>query len=120
MITVYFIVNTNNTIFREGYNIETNNGFVYLLETGATWKQPIVEGEIRIKLMDDLSLNDIKGLSPDSIFKSNVKTGIFLTQFKNLSPTTDNNIVITYTENPDEFNFRDVLDREDELYNKNR
>lgn len=118
LITVYFIVNTNNTIFREGYNIETNNGFVYLLETGATWKQPIVEGEIRIKLMDDLSLNDIKGLSPDSIFKSNVKTGIFLTQFKNLSPTTDNNIVITYTENPDEFNFRDVLDREDELYNE--
>src|SRR5205085_12004918 len=67
-ITVYFIVNTNNTTVREGYNTDERNGFIYILETGATWKQPIREGEIKIQLMNDLELEDIEGISPDSIF----------------------------------------------------
>jgi hypothetical protein len=118
LITVYFIVNTNNTIIRKGYNKDHNNGFIYLLETGATWKQPIVEGEIRIKLMDGLPLEDIKGLSPDSLFISDVKTGILITRFQNLSPTAKNNIIITYTENLNEFNFQNVLNDQNELFNK--
>jgi len=116
LITVYFIVNTNNTIIRQGYNNNYNNGFIYLLETGATWKQPIVEGEVRVKLMNDLSIEDIKGLSPDSLFMSDSKTGTLLTRFQNLSPTAKNNIIITYTENLDEFNFQDVLNNQNELF----
>jgi len=116
LITVYFIVNTNNTIIREGYNKDYNNGFIYLLETGATWKQPIVEGEIRIKLMGGLSLGDIKGLSPDSLFISDVKTGILITRFQDISPTSKNNIIITYTENLDEFNFQNILKNQDKLF----
>ena len=118
LITVYFIVNTNNTIIRKGYNKDHNNGFIYLLETGATWKQPIVEGEIRIKLMNGLSLANIKGLSPDSIFVIDSKTGTLLTRFQNLSPTAKNNIIITYTENLDEFNFQNVLNNQNELFSR--
>ena len=118
LITVYFIVNTNNTIIREGYNKDLNNGFIYLLETGATWKQPIVKGEIRIKLMNGLSLDYIKGLSPDSLFVSDSKTGILLTRFQILSPTAKNNIIITYTENLVDFNFNNVLVNQDELFEK--
>jgi len=115
LITVYFIVNTNNTIIRKGYNKDHNNGFIYLLETGATWKQPIVEGEIRIKLMNGLSIGDIKGLSPDSLFMSDSKTETLLKRFQNLSPSAKNNIIITYTENLDDFNFNDVLNKQDDL-----
>jgi hypothetical protein len=118
LITVYFIVNTNNTIIREGYNKDTNNGFIYLLETGATWKQPIVKGEIRIKLMDGVTIDDIKGVSPGSILKINIEAGILLTQFRNLSPTPENNIIITYTEKMDDFSFREVLNKENKLYNE--
>ena len=118
LITVYFIVNTNSTIIRKGYNKDHNNGFVYLLETGATWKQPIVDGEMRIKLMNGLSIGDIKGLSPDSLFISDSKTGTLLTRFQNLSPTAKNNIIITYTENLSDFNFQNVLNNQDELFEK--
>ncbi len=118
LITVYFIVNTNNTIIRKGYNKDHNNGFLYLLETGATWKQPIVEGEIRIKLMNGLLLGDIKGLSPDSLFVVDSKTGTLLTRFQNLSPTAKNNIIIAYTENLGEFNFQNVLNNQNDLFNK--
>lgn len=118
LITVYFIVNTNNTIIRKGYNKDHDNGFIYLLETGATWKQPIVEGEIRINLMSGLSLEEIGGLSPDSLFMSDSKTRTLLTRFQNLSPTAKNNIIITYTENLGEFNFQDILNNQDELFEK--
>ena len=116
LITIYFIVNTNNAIIRNGYNKDHNNGFIYLLETGSTWKQPIVEGEIRIKLMNGLSIEDIKGLSPDSLFISDTKTGILITRFQDLSPTAKNNIIFTYTENLDEFNFQNVLNNQDKLF----
>jgi len=117
LITVYFIVNTNNTIISEGYNKDYYNGFIYLLETGATWKQPIIEGEIRIELMDNLSINDIHGVSPESIFNLNSGENIFLTRFSNLSPTAKDNIIIVYADNIDDFNFRNVLNKKEELYN---
>lgn len=118
LITVYFIVNTNNTIIRKGYSKNQNNGFIYLLETGATWKQPIVEGEVRIRLMEGLSLKDIKGLSPDSIFTVHAKEGILIAKFQSLSPTFKDNIVIAYSENLGEFNFQNILKNEFILYEK--
>lgn len=68
VITVYFIVNTNNTSIRQGYTKDHFNGFIYVLETGSTWKQPIKSGEIRIQTMDDIITQDIKGIKPDSVF----------------------------------------------------
>ena len=40
-VEVYFIVNTNNARVQQGYNIEEKNAFIYLLESGSVWHQPI-------------------------------------------------------------------------------
>ncbi len=115
-IEVYFIVNTNNTTVREGYTIDNNNGFVYLLETGATWKQPIVKGEIKIGLMDDIKIKDIRGLLPSSVFKINSNNNTLLYKFNDLSPTAEDNIVLVYTPNLDKFDFGYIVQRRLLLY----
>lgn len=118
VITVYFIVNTNNTSIRQGYSKDHLNGFIYILETGATWKQPIIKGEIRIQLMDGISYNDIGGIKPDSVFRisNNEKGNILQYKFDNLSPSKADNIIITYSENQEGFNFDNVLTRKSSLY----
>jgi len=105
LITVYFIVNTNNTIIRQGYTVDRNNGFIYLLETGATWKQPIIRGEIKIGLMDNIRISDIGGASPASAFRADDDHNILLYQFSNLSPSFKDNIIVTYTPNLKQFDF---------------
>ncbi len=104
-LVVYFVVNTNNTAIREGYTVDRNNGFVYLLETGATWKQPIVKGEIKIALMDELKISDIKGVSPCCVLRVNEMNNTMRYNFAELSPTVENNIVIVYTPNLEKFDF---------------
>ncbi|HSY62699.1 MAG TPA: hypothetical protein VK796_12530, partial [Cytophaga sp.] len=114
LIEVYFIVNTNETDITKGYNRDHANGFIYVLESGATWKHPIVKGEIRIRLMNDLELDNLHGISPDSIFKVNDK--ILITHFSNLTPTQANNIIITYADRDESFNFSKVISNTDALY----
>ena len=115
-ITVYFIVNTNNNYVRGGYNKESNNGFIYLLESGATWKQPIVKGEIRMQIKDNFGLEDIKGVYPDSLFLVNENTRTLLARFQNLSPTPKDNIIVAYTRKVVDFDFKAVLANEFNLY----
>ncbi|HMR40407.1 MAG TPA: hypothetical protein PKA90_08240 [Ignavibacteria bacterium] len=117
-ITVYFIVNTNNTIIRQGYAKDGFNGFIYILESGSTWKQPIVNGEIRIQTMDGITSEEIKGIKPDSVFKiNNDLTGNILQyKFENLSPVNADNIIITYSETLEEFNFENILSKKEMLY----
>ena len=118
VITVYFIVNTNNTSIRQGYSKDHFNGFIYVLETGSTWKQPIKSGEIRIQTMDGILMKDIKGIKPDSVFKIN-KTengNILQYKFQNLSPVNADNIIITYSENLDNFNFENIIRGKENLY----
>jgi hypothetical protein len=115
-IVVYFVVNTNNASVRQGYTVENNNGFIYLLETGATWKQPILKGEIRIRLMDDLQIKDIRGLSPMSSFGVNNDDKILVYRFSNLSPTLEDNIVMTYTPNIEHFDFSYVSQKRQVLF----
>lgn len=115
-IEVYFVVNTNDTQIIQGYDREHHNGFIYLLETGSTWKQPIVEGEVRIQLMEDLAPEEISGVAPDSIFGLSSEGKILLTRFQNLSPTGDNNIVLAYGEKRENFDFSEALSRQSALY----
>ena len=117
VITVYFIVNTNNTMIRKGYTKDKFNGFMYLLETGSTWKQPIIKGEIRIKTEDNISIDDIKGLSPDSIFKTDADKNLLQYKFTNVSPENSDNIIITYSENIEDLNFDNILSLKTKLYN---
>lgn len=116
IITVYFIVNTNNTIIREGYAVDKNNGFIYLLETGATWKQPIVRGEIKIGLMDNIKTRNIHGLSPDYVFKINNERNTLYYTFNNLSPTFEDNIVLVYTPDMEQFDFGNIISKKETLF----
>lgn len=118
VITVYFIVNTNGSIIREGYSKDETNGFIYILETGSTWKQPVLKGEIRIKLEDELTIDDIRGLKADSVFKSDVKRNFLQYKFLNISPSEQDNVIITYYEKVDDLNFDKVLSRKDILFRK--
>lgn len=118
VITVYFIVNTNGSMIREGYAKDENNGFIYILETGSTWKQPIIKGEIRIKLEDNIKTENIIGLKPDSVFKADEKNNLLQYKFHNISPTEQDNVIITYNEKVDDLNIDKVLSQKEILFNK--
>lgn len=108
-VELYFLVNTNESSIREGYDGQNYNAFIYVLETGSSWLQPIVEGNIQIQLMDEIELKEIKGASPDSIFYYHAKQKTLYYTFQNLSPTNKNNIIITYGDQVQEFDFENIL-----------
>lgn len=116
LITVYFIVNTNDNIVRKGYTKDHYNGFIYVLETGATWKQPILNGELRIKMEDELNTEDIKGVRPDTVFMVNEK--IMQYKFWNISPAYNDNIIITYSEKAEGLDFENILSGREMLFKK--
>jgi len=117
-IEVYFIVNTNDSSVREGYNSASPNGFIYILETGASWKPPIGEGVIRIKLKDSLTPEQIKGVSPDSVLKYSVANDYFFYEFKDLIPDHEDNLVITYSQRLKEFDFERVTKNSNNYFNQ--
>ena len=44
-VEVFFIVSTNGGGIRKGYSLEHYNAFLYLLESGSVWKNPIEKGD---------------------------------------------------------------------------
>ncbi|MDX2249104.1 MAG: hypothetical protein SF052_20120 [Bacteroidia bacterium] len=116
VIEVYFIVNTNETRISEGYGKDYNNGFIYLLETGATWKQPVVQGEIRLRLMEELVADHLRGVSPDSVFLLHKDAKTMVMEFHNLSPSGEDNIIIAYTPNLKNFDFASVITQKEVLF----
>lgn len=115
-IEVYFIINTNEARITRGYTRKKYNAFVYLLESGAVWKQPIGEGEIRLRLNDGIKFKDIHGIAPGDFFKADRKAGLLQGTFAGLTPTPDNNIIISYAEALENFNFGQIISRNGELY----
>ncbi|MBI1307393.1 MAG: hypothetical protein GC181_12385 [Bacteroidetes bacterium] len=116
VVEVYFLMNTNDAAVSQGYNRDHINAFLYILETGANWMQPVKRGEVRIQLMDGFTLKNVVGGSPDSIFQWNEQRGILLYRFENLFPTEDNNIVITYGQDDKTFDFSAVVTVADNLF----
>ncbi|MCU0388561.1 MAG: hypothetical protein MUE71_08145 [Chitinophagaceae bacterium] len=114
-IEVYFIVNTNQATISKGYNKDKTNGFIYVLETGATWKQPIIQGEIRIRLLDGLDLDDIRGMAPGNVFST--FGNMMLTRFNNLTPGPDDNIILAYGERQKNLDFASVIQQKEKLFN---
>ena len=115
-IEVYFLVNTNDAKVSLGYSKESYNGFVYILESGATWKPPIGEGTIMIQLKDGLGKNDVHGISPDSAFHYDENSQILLYQFQNLEPTNEDNIALTYSERIADFPFEQIVNKADDYF----
>ncbi len=116
-IEVFFILNTNEANVREGYDTRSFNAFIYILETGATWKNPIEKGLIKIQLMDGMSNEDIKGYASDLNLSYNSAQNILYTQFTDLIPTRSDNIALTYHKQIDEFDFNNIINNKDKYYN---
>lgn len=116
LVEVYFIVNTNDAKLTRGYSKEKYNAFIYLLESGNVWKNPINSGSFYIQLKDDLSEKDIEGLSNGFNFKWNSSKNILFGFKNNFTPTPKDNLVITYFENQENFNYPKILNDEDQLF----
>lgn len=116
-ITVYYIVNTSNAKVTRGYGRLDGCGFTYVLDSGEIWADNIDEGKIVIRLMDNLSFDDVYGVLPEGKLESN-ENDILLYDFNKLEPSPENNVVIRYAEVDDEFNFERKLSEKDELYSK--
>jgi len=115
-VEVYFIVETNNAGVSKGYNQERHNAFIYLLESGSVWKNPIEKGDFYIQLMDGLTQENVHGMSDYFNMKFNENKQIFWGQKINFSPTIKDNLVITYNERSEDFKFENILKKTDELY----
>lgn len=109
IIQIYFLVKTNESTLIDGYKHEDLNGFIYLLESGSTWKQPIKKGKIQIVLDGSIKIKKLRGVNPDSIFMWNKEQNMLITNFTNLNPTELDNIIITYPNYNSNFDFAKVV-----------
>lgn len=115
-LEVDFIVNTNDAFILRGYDRRVANAFIYLIESGATWLQPIGKGTILVQMMGGLTLADINGAAPSDMFEANEAQNLLVWRFENLSPSAADNPVITYGKRLDDFDFAAVLARSSEYY----
>jgi len=93
IVEVYFIVNTS-AFFTKGYEKKEGNAFYYILHTGSSWHDHIEEGNILINLKEDISLDDIYGIIPDTNIYADRSQLIY--RLKNFKPTEKDNLLIWY------------------------
>lgn len=117
-VEVYFIVNTNNGIVRKGYEKENYNAFIYLLESGSVWKNPIEKGSFYVQLMDGLTTENINGISQGFSFRYNETHKLYAGAKTNFSPTPKDNLVVTYHEHNEHFVFDKALVQTENLFSK--
>lgn len=117
-VQVYFIVNTNNGTVSKGYNRERKNAFIYLLESGSVWKNPIEKGNFYVQMVDGLTAENVQGISQGFGFKLNPAQRIFAGTKTDFSPTPKDNLVVTYHEHNETFAFEKIVSQADELFAK--
>lgn len=117
-VEVYFLVNTNDAGVQKGYNYENKNAFIYLLESGSVWHQPIEKGNFYVQLMDGLTPKDVQGLSSGFGFRYNETHQLYSGTKINFSPTPKDNLVATYYKRNEHFVFDKVLDQTENLFAK--
>lgn len=117
-VEVYFIVNTNEANVRKGYNSERKNAFIYLLESGSVWHQPIEKGNFYIQLMDGLSPKNIHGLSSGFDFQYNEMHQLYAGAKSHFSPTNKDNLIVTYYKHNKEFSFETIVPQSESLFKK--
>ena len=111
-VEVFFIVPTNDGGIRKGYSLQHYNAFLYLLESGSVWKNPIENGNFYIQLKDGLTIEGVHGLSENFNFKYNAANQIFWGSKTNFSPTPKDNLAITYFQPQENFDFGTLLKQE--------
>ncbi len=115
-IEVYFMVNTNNASVLEGYTKDYHNAFLYILESGRSWKGSIGQGEIVVQIMPPLKMEDIWGAMPNGGFMSNPQEQILIHRFSNLEPKRGENVGIVYGEKLEEFDFLQEIERSEDYF----
>jgi hypothetical protein len=115
-VEVYFIVNTNNAQVAKGYNRKDVNTFIYLLESGSVWKQPIEKGSFIVELKDNLKIEDVNGISDHFNFKKHPTQNILFGTKTNFSPRPKDNLIITYFNTTESFDFNAILKNESKLF----
>lgn len=115
-VQVYFIVNTNNARISEGYNNERKNAFIYLLESGKIWRQPIEKGKFYVQMMDGMSIKDIHGIAKGFDFLYNKNERIYAGTKTNFSPTPNDNLIVTYHKYNEKFSLDKINTPFEELY----
>lgn len=109
LIEVYFIVNTNEAHILQGYDINYDQVFMYLLESGAVWEGPIGEGIVKMKGMDGVVLTqDQRGFTRQGM-QFVEKDNLLFTQFTNLVPAPEDNIILRIDEKIEGFDFETIL-----------
>ncbi|MFN3664591.1 MAG: hypothetical protein ACK4S0_00450 [Sediminibacterium sp.] len=117
-VEVYFIVNTNNAVVRQGYRTAKRNAFIYLLESGSVWRQPIEKGDFYIQLMDELTVADMKGLSAGFNMRFNDTHKLLYGNKTWFSPTPTDNLIITYADRIENFSFEERISADEQLFSK--
>lgn len=115
-IEVYFIVNTNDAVVRKGYNTAKRNAFIYLLESGSVWHQPIEKASFYIQLMGELTLADVKGLSSGFDMKFNDTHKLLYGSKTWFSPTPADNLIITYADQIENFGYEERISTYGQLF----
>ncbi len=116
LIEVYFLVNTNDAAVLQGYTRDRHNAFLYLLETGSTWKGSIGQGEILVQLKDGLQAEDLWGGTPSGIFQFQAEKQLLYHSFRDLDPTPDHNIALVYATHQEDFDFARIVAGADPLF----
>jgi hypothetical protein len=117
-VEVYFMVNTNEAGVRQGYESERRNAFIYLLESGSVWHQPIEKGDFYVQLMDGLTQENVQGLSSGFGFQYNNTYQLYAGSKINFSPAPKDNLIITYHERNESFSFEAIITQSDSLFAK--
>ncbi|RMG64478.1 MAG: hypothetical protein D6722_16845, partial [Bacteroidetes bacterium] len=111
VVQVRFLVDTHHASVRQGYDVNTANGFIYLLESGRPWAGQIEAGTLIVRLMDGLSLDDLEGLQPDGPLRALDQPPTLWYAFAGLEPGPGDNLLIRYGQRPDSLDMRALVTR---------
>lgn len=104
-INVYFMVNTNVAKITEGYARDRHNAFIYILESGRIWQQPINEAVFKVQLMDGLKLDNIHGISQRIDFQAVPNRDLLFGKKLTFTPMPEDNLLVNYGEHREDFDF---------------
>lgn len=114
-VTVYFLVNTNVGIQSKGYSKNYQNAYIYLIESGSTWKQPIIKGDFYVDF-NEFKSKKIKASLPKSALYSPSLNTIHV-KLNDFSPTPDDNLIFTYGKKEVNFDFESITKESEKFYN---
>ncbi|MDQ3108268.1 MAG: hypothetical protein M3R17_00090 [Bacteroidota bacterium] len=103
-VETWLLVETNSSQIREGWTESNENLLIYFFQS--PWRPIIEKGEVYVQLMGEIEMEDLHGISPDSLFMLDAERKILCYKFSNLNPVNDQfNIIISYGEQLASFYF---------------